>query len=148
MILDEILKMWGEDVTIDDLNLDVETTKSAKLHSKYLELFTLAKLQLRRNETELSKLRKNKWLYFSGKMTKQEMDKLGWQYDPFNGMSKPLKSDMDMYYNSDDDIIRVTGKIDYQKMMVEVLEEIMNNLRWRHTNIKNILEFKKFTSGA
>ena len=148
MILDEILKMWGEDVTIDDLNLDVETTKSAKLHSKYLELFTLAKLQLRRNETELSKLRKNKWLYFSGKMTKQEMDKLGWQYDPFNGMSKPLKSDMDMYYNSDDDIIRVTGKIDYQKMMVEVLEEIMNNLRWRHTNIKNILEFKKFTSGV
>jgi hypothetical protein len=148
MILDEILKMWGEDVTIDDLNLDVETTKSAKLHSKYLELFTLAKLQLRRNETELSKLRKNKWLYFSGKMTKQEMDKLGWEYDPFNGMSKPLKSDMDMYYNSDDDIIRVTGKIDYQKMMVEVLEEIMNNLRWRHTNIKNILEFKKFTSGV
>jgi hypothetical protein len=148
MILDEILKMWSEDVKIDDLNLDEETTKSAKLHSKYLELFTLAKLQLKRNETEMNKLRKNKWLYFSGKMTKEEMDKLGWQYDPFNGMSKPLKSDMDMYYNSDEDIIRVSGKIDYQKMMVEVLEEIMNNLRWRHTNIKNILEFKKFTSGA
>lgn len=148
MILDEILKMWSEDVKIDDLNLDEETTKSAKLHSKYLELFTLAKLQLKRNETEMNKLRKNKWLYFSGKMTKEEMDKLGWQYDPFNGMTKPLKSDMDMYYNSDEDIIRVAGKIDYQKMMVEVLEEIMNNLRWRHTNIKNILEFKKFTSGT
>lgn len=90
MILDEILKMWSEDVKIDDLNLDEETTKSAKLHSKYLELFTLAKLQLKRNETEMNKLRKNKWLYFSGKMTKEEMDKLGWQYDPFNGMSKPL----------------------------------------------------------
>ena len=148
MILDEILKMWSEDVKIDDLNLDEETTKAAKLHSKYLELFTLAKLQLKRNETEMNKLRKNKWLYFSGKMTKEEMDKLGWQYDPFNGMTKPLKSDMDMYYNSDEDIIRVSGKIDYQKMMVEVLEEIMNNLRWRHTNIKNILEFKKFTSGV
>ena len=148
MILDEILKMWSEDVKIDDLNLDEETTKSAKLHSKYLELFTLAKLQLKRNETEMNKLRKNKWLYFSGKMTKEEMDKLGWQYDPFNGMTKPLKSDLDMYYNSDEDIIRVAGKIDYQKMMVEVLEEIMNNLRWRHTNIKNILEFKKFTSGV
>ena len=148
MILDEILKMWGEDVKIDDLNLDEETTKSAKLHSKYLELFSLSKLQLKRNEMELNKVRKDKWLYFSGKMTKEEMDKLGWQYDPFNGMTKPLKSDMDMYYNSDEDIIRVSGKIDYQKMMVEVLEEIMNNLRWRHTNIKNILEFKKFTSGV
>jgi len=148
MILDEILKMWGEDVKIDDLNLDEETTKSAKLHSKYLELFSLAKLQLKRNEMELNTVRRDKWLYYNGKMTKEEIDKRSWKYDPFDGMSKPLKSDMEMFYKTDEDIVRVTGKIEYQKTMVETLEEIMNNLRWRHGHIKNILEFKKFTSGA
>jgi hypothetical protein len=148
MILDEILKMWGEDVKIDDLNLDEETTKSAKLHSKYLELFSLAKLQLKRNEMELNTVRRDKWLYYNGKMTKEEIDKRSWKYDPFDGMSKPLKSDMEMFYKTDEDIVRVTGKIEYQKTMVETLEEIMNNLRWRHNHIKNILEFKKFTSGA
>lgn len=148
MILDEILKMWGEDVKIDDLNLDEETTKSAKLHSKYLELFSLAKLQLKRNEMELNTVRRDKWLYYNGKMTKEEIDKRSWKYDPFDGMSKPLKSDMEMFYKTDEDIVRVTGKIEYQKTIVETLEEIMNNLRWRHGHIKNILEFKKFTSGA
>jgi hypothetical protein len=142
MILDDILKMWGEDVKIDDLNLDEETVKSAKLHSKYLELFSLAKLQLKKNEMELDKMRKDKWLYYNGKMTKEQIDERSWKYDPFDGMTKPLKSDMDMYYKTDEDIIRITGKI------FETLEEIMNNLRWRHGHIKNILEFKKFTSGV
>ena len=74
MTLDNIMKMWAEDVKIDDLNLDEETVKSAKLHSKYLELFSLAKLQLKKNEMELDKTRKDKWLYYNGKMTKEQMD--------------------------------------------------------------------------
>ena len=109
MILDDILKMWGEDVKIDDLNLDSETVKSAKLHSKYLELFSLAKLQLKKNEMELEKLRKEKWLYYNGKMTKEQIDERSWKYDPFDGMTKPLKSDMDMYYKTDEDFIRVNS---------------------------------------
>ena len=148
MTLDNIMKMWAEDVKIDDLNLDEETVKSAKLHSKYLEIFSLAKLQLKKNEMELDKTRKDKWLYYNGKMTKEQIDERSWKYDPFDGMSKPLKSDMDMYYKTDEDIIRINGKIEYQKAIVETLEEIMNNLRWRHTHIKNILDFKKFTSGV
>ena len=148
MILDDILKMQGEDVKIDDLNLDSETVKSAKLHSKYLELFSLDKLQLKKNEMELEKLRKEKWLYYNGKMTKEQIDERSWKYDPFDGMTKPLKSDMDMYYKTDEDLIRVNSKIEYQKTIVETLEEIMNNIRWRHGHIKNILDFKKFTSGV
>ena len=146
--LDNIMKMWAEDVKIDDLNLDEETVKSAKLHSKYLEIFSLAKLQLKKNEMELDKTRKEKWLYYNGKMTKEQIGERSWKYDPFDGMSKPLKSDMDMYYKTDEDIIRINGKIEYQNAIVETLEEIMNNLRWRHTHIKNILDFKKFTSGV
>ena len=147
MILDDILKMWGEDVKIDDLNLDSETVKSAKLHSKYLELFSLAKLQLKRNEIELDKVRKEKWLYYNGKMSKEQIDERSWKYDPFDGMTKPLKSDMEMYYCTDEDMVRIRAQIDYQKTIIDTLEEIMGNIRWRHTHVKNILDFKKFTSG-
>jgi hypothetical protein len=148
MTLDEILKMWAEDVKIDDLNLDEETSKSSKLHSKYLELFSLSKLQLKRNEIEMDKMRRDKWMYYNGRMTKEQMDDRDWKYDPFDGMSKPIKSDMDMFYKTDEDIIRINGKIEYQKTIIDTLEEIMNNLRWRHTHIKNILDFKKFTAGV
>jgi hypothetical protein len=147
MNLEQILKMWKEDVVIDDVCLDEETIKSSKLHAKYLELFSMAKLQLKRKEIEHESIKKDKWLYYNGKMTQQDMDKRNWKYDPFDGMTKPLKSDMDMYYSTDEDLTRIKAQIDYQKAIIETLEEIMGNIRWRHTHVKNILDFKKFTSG-
>lgn len=145
--LDEILEMWKRDCVIDDVCLDEETLKSSKLHAKYLELFSMAKLQLKRKEMEMDAMKKDKWLYYNGKMSQDDMDKRKWKYDPFDGMTKPLKSDMDMYYTTDDDMVRVKAQVDYQKTIIDTLEEIMGNIRWRHTHIKNILEFKKFTSG-
>ena len=84
----------------------------------------------------------------SGKMTKEQMDMKGWAYDPFGGGTKPLKSELDYYYDSDEDIVRIKQRIEYQKAIANTLEEIMNNLRWRHTHIKNILDWKKFVSGT
>lgn len=54
---------------------------------------------------------------------------------------------MDMYYSTDEDMVRIKAQIDYQKTIIDTLEEIMGNIRWRHTHVKNILDFKKFTSG-
>ena len=147
MILDEILEMWKKDAVIDDVCLDEETIKSSKLHAKYLELFSMAKLQLKRKEMEHDSMKKDKWLYYNGKMSQQNMDKRNWKCDPFDGMSKPLKSDMDMFYSTDEDLVRIKARVDYQKAIIETLEEIMGNIRWRGTAIKNILDFKKFTSG-
>jgi len=147
MDLNDILLMWKKDVVIDDICLDEETTKSSKLHAKYLELFSMAKLMLKKKEIEYESMKKKKWLYYNGKMTKDDMDRHNWKYDPFDGMTKPMKSDMDMYYSTDEDLVKIKAQIDYQKTIIDTLEEIMGNIRWRHTHVKNILDFKKFTSG-
>ena len=146
--LDDILKLWEQDSQIDEVNLDETSVKSAALHSKYLELYSLAKLNLKKKELSMAYLRKDKWLYYNGKMTKEEMDAKGWAYDPFHGMAKPLKSDMDMFYNTDPDIMKLQGQIEYQSTIVDTLKDIMDNIKWRHTTIKNIIDWKRFTSGA
>ena len=147
MNLDEILESWKKDSVIDDTALDEDTVKTSKLHAKYLEIYSLSKLQLKKKEFDLEKIKKDKWLYYTGKMTKEDMDERGWDYDPFQGMTKPLKSEMSMYYETDEDLVKVKAQIDYQKSIIDTLEEIMNNIRWRHSHIKNIIEFRKFTSG-
>ena len=147
MTVDEILEMWKKDSPIDEIELDTTSMDTAKLHGKYLELLTVAKLQLKRLNLKIASLKKDKWLYYTGKMTKEEMDEKGWAYDPFNGGTKPLKGDMDYYYDSDSDIQALVAKIEYQQTLVETLEEIMNNIRWRHSTIKNIIDWRKFTSG-
>jgi hypothetical protein len=148
MNLEDILKMWATDSKIDDVNLDITSRDGAKLHSKYLELFSLAKLALRRFDIQMSELKKDKFLYYTGKMTKAEMDLRKWPYDPFNGATKPIKSDLDLYFDADPDVIKIKAKVEYQKVIVETLEDIMNNIRWRHATIKNIISWKQFTSGA
>ena len=148
MTLDDIMKMWEVDCEIDDLALDDETKKTSKLHAKYLELVNVNRLQRAKLDSDLDTLKKDKWLYYTGKMTKQDMDSKGWAYDPFNGGIKPLKSELSFYYDSDEDIVKVKQKIEYQKTIGNLLEEIMNNLRWRHTHVKNIIDWKKFVSGT
>jgi hypothetical protein len=147
MLLDEILNEWEEDSAIDDKNLDGTTVKCAMLHAKYLKLFSVAKLRLKKKDADLSEMRKDKWLYFSGKMTKEEMDARGWKYDPFDGMIKPLKSDIDMYCENDPEIRKLKAQIDYTKTIIEALDEILSTIRWRHQAIRNIIDFKKFVAG-
>jgi len=146
--IDEILKMWETDCEIDQVQLDESSRKFAKIHSKYLGLLTESRLSTKRAEIQLTDLRRDKFLYYNGKMTKEQMDEKGWAYDPFNGMTKPLRSDMDMFYDSDPDIQKLTAKIEYQKTINQALEEIMDTLRWRHSVVKNMIDWKKFTSGA
>jgi hypothetical protein len=81
-------------------------------------------------------------------MTKAEMDAKGWPYDPFNGLVKPLKSDMDIYYDTDADRVKLKMIIEYQQTVVDTLKDILENIKWRHNTIKNIITWKQFTSGV
>jgi hypothetical protein len=148
MRLEDIHTMWAKDAVIDEMNLDTASMDTAKLHAKYLELLSNTKLQLRRLDNEFKILLKDKWLYYEGKLTKEEMDARKWDYDPFKGMSKPLKTNMDYYYDADEHIQLLQSKIEYHKATKEVLEEIINNLKWRHSSIKNAIDWRRFTSGG
>jgi hypothetical protein len=145
--LQTVLEMWEKDSLIDQTHLDQSSVEIVKVHSKYLRFLALSKLQRKKQEMSQNILLKNKWLYYNGKMTAIEMDKRGWDYDPFDGL-KVLKGDMDHYYNSDIDIQKTEEKATYHKILVETLQEIIDTLRWRQQHIKNIIEWKKFESGG
>lgn len=147
MNIETILEMWKKDSLIDELRLDEASRDSAKLHSKYLELLTINKLQLKRRDLEFQVLLKNKWLWYNGKMTKDAIDELGWEYDALNGL-KILKGEMSYYYDADPHIQAAQTRLAYLKTIIETLEEIMANIRWRHSNIKNMIDWRRFESGA
>ena len=90
---------------------------------------------------------KDKWLWYNGKMSQEEIAAKGWSYDPLNGL-KILKGEMDYYYDSDKEIQDAQAKIEYLKEMVDTTKEIIDTIKWRHQSIKNMIEWRKFTSGA
>ena len=148
MNIEQVLEMWKEDSIIDDLKLDDTTIKMARIHSKYLELITIAKIRRKKKDLDYKTLLKNKWLYYNGKLSKEEIDIYQWEYDPFGGLNKPLKGDMNYYYDSDIDIQKAQAALEYDKVLIETLEEIISTIRWRHQNIGNIIKWRSFEAGA
>ena len=138
--------MWQQDCQINNMKLDVASSQTPMLHAKYLELLTTAKLQLKRTEQAQKILLKQKWLYYNGKMSEEDILETGWELDPFNGL-KILKGEMDYYYDSDPEIQKSEDKIQYMKTIVETLIDIVDSLKWRHQTIGNIIKWKQFESG-
>jgi|TARA_R100000734_G_C3224398_1_gene34694 c-di-GMP-related signal transduction protein len=144
--LKQIHDMWAEDSQIK-MQLDESSRETPKLHAKYLELLSTTKLMLKRTEFQQKVLLKEKWLYYNGKMSQEDVVEKGWDPDPFNGL-KILKGEMDYYYDSDPEIQKSEEKIQYYKTVIDTLEQIISNLNWRHQTIGNIIKWKQFESGS
>lgn len=146
MNLEKILEDWKTDSQIEFNKLDVSSHKTPELHAKYLELYANAKLKLKDLEFKQQILLKDKWLYYNGKMSQEDIVEKGWNPDPFDGL-KILKGEMDYYYNSDPEIQQSEAKITYIKEVIDTLKEILESVKWRHQTIKNMIEWKKFEAG-
>ena len=144
--LKSIHDMWEKDCVIDDMRVDESSRQAPILHAKYLQLLSTVKLQLKRAEFSQKTLLKQKWLWYNGKMDPIAMSELGWDPDPFDGL-KVLKGDMDYYYDADPEIQKSEEKIQYLKTIIDTLEDMINSIKWRHQTIKNMIEWKKFSSG-
>jgi len=145
--LENIIEMWKKDSVIDEMNLGDASRESAKLHSKYLELYSVNKLKLKKQELDFKVLLRDKWSHYNGKLSKEEIDEKGWDYDPMNGLTV-LKGDMDKWYDADPLIQNAQLKIQYTQEICDTLKEIMDNIKWRHQSIRNAIDWHKFTSGV
>ena len=91
-------------------------------------------------------LRRLKWLYYTGKLDQETLENLEWHV--FDLDIKKNRSDLEMFIESDKDILEITEKISYQKEKIEYLESIIKSLNTRGFQIKNAIEWKRFTMGT
>jgi len=65
--------------------------------------------------------------------------------NPFD--HKVLKPDMDKYLDADEDLIKSNSKIEYYQAMLSYLDSILKTILNRTYQIKNAIEFMRFTAG-
>ena len=145
--LSDIQEMWKKDCQIDDIELDRSSLQVPILHAKYSEILANQKLIQIRYENQLKDLQKDKWLWYTGKLSQEEIQEKNWDYDPFNGLTI-LKSDYDKFFGADKDIQTAVEKLEYCRVVVEYLQDIVSQLTWRHQTIKNIIEWRRFMAGS
>lgn len=140
MNIDEIQTLWEQDSKIDPDNLHIESIKIPSLHSKYHNIYNNILLLKKMEETKLKILKKEKWMYYSGKAEPEVYIER-----PFD--HKVLKPDMEKYLDADDDLIKSVSKIEYYQAMLSYLDSILKTILNRTYQIKNAIEFMKFTAG-
>jgi hypothetical protein len=144
MKLSEIQDMWSKDAKINELDLGKSSIQIAELHAKYLNILSNTKLQLRKCEADYLRLRRTKFKYYRGEMTLDELKEHNW--NQYQGL-KPLKNEVEDIVNCDEDVIRCVDKVEYMKAMLYQLEQIIRSLNGRGWEIKNAIEWTKFTIG-
>jgi hypothetical protein len=136
--------MVHDDLNIDETELATESLKIPQIHNRYIVILSDEKIILSRFKTDLKRLIRQKWLYYTGKISKEQLDDLGWE--PFN--LTILKTDLDKFIESDDDIITLVNSICVQEQKVSYLEEVIKNINGRQWMIKCAIEWMKFTNGV
>ena len=135
--------MVKSDLVIDENDLHTESLNTPQLHNKYLIFHENSKLELEKLEFQEKILKRNKWLYYTGKLGDDDMKRLNWE--PFDYTI--LKTDIPMFLDSDEDMQKIRAKMSLQKSIVDYLEEVVKIVSSRQWNIKSAIEWIKFTQG-
>jgi hypothetical protein len=143
--IEEIQTLWDIDSSIDSNHLDDESVKTAKLHSKYISLLMNTKLRYSKTKVDANTLRKNKFRYYRGELSKQELTDLGWDQWQY---TKPLKNEMDEFLKGDSDITAMDLKLEYLTASIYLLESILKSIADRTWSIRNCIQYKAFLAGG
>ena len=141
MNLDQIQEMWQRDSVIDPDNLHDESLKIPQLHSKYYTLYNTMSLLREKARDTYNQVRLERYNYYTGKA-----DPKVYEEEPFPYKVRE-KDAIDRYMSADERLSKIDLKVRYYDIMLKFLEEIIKMIFQRNYQIKNSIEFLKFTAG-
>ena len=137
------LKEIEIDLQLDETNLDGESLRTPQLHNKYLMVLLRLKNKKEKINNELKVLYKDKWLYYTGKMSEEELASRGWEAFELN----VLRNDLDRLIDADKDIIEKQSKYNEISHLVDYIENVVKVISNRQWSIRSAIDWQKFTNG-
>ena len=139
--LETIQEMWEKDSKMNQDELDTESLKIPQLHARYYNLYNTILLMRKRDEAVYTSSLLDRRKYYTGKATSDI-----YAQEPFPYKVRD-KDDLKLYLDSDEKLSKVKLKIEYYDTMLKYLEEILRQISNRTYQIKNAIEWRRFSSG-
>ena len=121
--------------------LDTESLKIPQLHARYYNLYNTILLMRKRDEAVYTSSLLDRRKYYTGKAPADI-----YAQEPFPYKVRD-KDDLKLYLDSDEKLSKVKLKIEYYDTMLKYLEEILRQVSNRTYQIKNAIEWRRFSSG-
>lgn len=144
MNIEQLQEEWDKDCQIDDNYLGENSTATPKLHAKYVKMLVQVKLKHTKLSSDYNLTRKNKFRYYRGELSREELQDLQW--NQWQGV-KPIKNEMDEFLKGDEELNTMEIKIKYLETMIYFLESVLQQIKARDWQIKTAVEWKKFLAG-
>lgn len=143
-----ILEEWANDCKLNESKLDHEAIRIPALHSKYLNYLQFAKKQCRAIERKHADIIFKRQQWYDGRLSKEDIDEMGWEYDPFKNQLVKTKEQRNRYYDADAVLLNAKDDIEQWRETIDALEKIISSVTWRHQIIKNAIDFQRLMAGV
>lgn len=140
MTLDELKEIVYKKLPINQDRLDTEALNNQRLYAEFIDYKTNFEFLLAKAKGDYKKLYRDKWEYYGGKA-----DAKVYATKPFD--LKVLKGDLNIYIESDQEIIDAENKIIYLETTSKYIDGVLKSIQSRGWDIKNAIEWKKFEAG-
>jgi hypothetical protein len=141
MKLDEILEEMEKDSVIDRDRLDTHSLEIPKVHAKWLKIYAQEKRLLNSLKLKLTELIHAKTEFYGGRAPAEEYKKANFQH-------KLLKAEVPKYVEADPDVLKLASGIDQVDERIYVIQEFIKSINQRSYNIRNAVEYMRWTSGG
>tara|TARA_B100001113_G_scaffold353257_1_gene356913 strand:+ start:1639 stop:2076 length:438 start_codon:yes stop_codon:yes gene_type:complete len=142
MKIEEIELLWESDSKIDSVDLKGESLKIPQLHQKYFKILNQEILTFKYLESQQNIIRKKLWAYYTGISIDENKN----QVFPVKKGQKFTKDDINAFIDGDQEYQNTKLKMEYHEQIIKYLESIIKEISQRTWNIKNAIEWHKFTN--
>ena len=141
--IEELISQWEKDANVDITEPGKEILRIPLLHSKYNKYLSLHNLSGKKIALEYNKIKKLKWLYYTGKMDDDELAKYGWKPFPL-----VLKTDITTYMDSDEDMNKYLAQKAMHDEIVDICTAILKELNSRTFQLRDFIAWERFIQGV
>jgi hypothetical protein len=142
MTLSEYSDLVRKDCVIRKDEIDEESSKNFPLHNKYLLFYLDENKKLAAMKRAFESLRHEKRLYYLGKA-----DEEVYKAKPFPLLVKPIKSEVEEWINTDDEVQAADAALSDQEAIVKYLNDTLKCIHNRGYDIRAIIDWQKFING-
>lgn len=142
--LEELLEQWTQDCIIDESNLKRELTNIPKYHAKYIKFLNAHKMASFKAKFDYDKMKNIRIEYYLGQLDQETLEKYNWEQFDLH----VTKTGVEKYINSDEILIKLLQKKIYHDQIIYTCESILNELKSRTWQLKSMIDYEKFLSGA
>ena len=129
----QIIDEWREDADMGDDLFDAARNIPI-LHSKWIDKYLRIQLLKKEKEYEYKKVYKQKYSYYMGREEDAPDEKI-------------MKTEVQIYIDADEEIIKLKAMVDLYDKLESTLKEILNNINNRSFQIKNAIDWLRYSRG-